>query len=141
MNDDLVYKVADAFQTDMFHVGADIRGLIPSHQFKVGQWVAKGDVTIVVDENTDNMCSAVARIYGNLWSYFIATAEGTWLLFFDGSKAKIHVGAEREFGLGNAKASLKKLKPSITRVFYMNSLFSEVPNLWEPMDLAIVDQI
>jgi hypothetical protein len=141
MNDDLIYKLADTFKTDMFHVGSDIRGLIPSHQFKIGEWVAKGDITIIVDENTKHLVSALARIYGNLWAYFMATQEGTWMLFFDGSVAKLHPGNEKSFGLGNARNSLKKLRPALTRVFHMAHTPHGESAKWEPMDLAVTDSL
>lgn len=142
MNDDLIYKVADAFKTDMFHVGSDVRGLIPGHEFKVGQWTCKSDVTIIFDENTDHMVSALGRILGNLWVYFMATKNGQWALFFDGSHVKLRVGSEKEFGLGNAKNSLKKLKPAITRVFQMVEPAAEgMGKHWEPMPLSITDSL
>ena len=140
MNDDLLFRLADTFKTDLYHVGSDVRGLIASHTFKIGEWISKGDITIVVDENSEKMVSALARIYGNLWTYCLITKEGTWLLFFDGSRVKLHVGAEREFGLGNAKNSLKKLKPALTRVFYMGAA-EAAHKMWEPMDLAITDSL
>lgn len=143
MNDALIYKLADAFQTDMFHVGSDVRGLATNHEFKIGPWLIKSDITIIVDENTENMVSALARVLGNLWGYFMATKEGTWMLFFDGSHVKLHPGAEHEFGLGNARNSLKKLKPAITQVFHMPSPVAGKPNIktWEPMDLSVTDTL
>ena len=141
MNDDLIYKVADAYRTDMFHVGSHVRGLITDHKFTVGDWNLKSDITIILDENTDNMVSAMARVLGNLWSYFIVTKSGQWMLFFDGSRVKLHVGAEAEFGLGNAKNSLKKLKPALTRVFHMAATEHGVVGSWEPMDLSITDSL
>lgn len=144
MNDDLIYKVADAFKTDMFHVGTQVRGLITDHKFKVGDWTLKSDITIVVDENTDKLVSAMARVLGNLWSYFIVTKQGQWLLFFDGSRVKLHIGAESEFGLGNAKNSLKKIKPALTRVFHMAAVppgGATSPIRWEPMDLSVTDSL
>jgi len=143
MNDDLIYKVADAYHTDLFHVGNQVRGLIQDHKFKVGDWNLKSDITIVLDENTDKLVSAMARIIGNLWSYFIVTKQGQWMIFFDGSRVKLHTGAEAEFGLGNAKNSLKKLKPALTRVFHMAAVPAggSTAIRWEPMDLSITDSL
>lgn len=143
MNEQLIYKLADAFQTDMCHVGNDVRGLIQGHVFSLGPWVVKSDITIIVDENSPTMVSALVRVLGNLWGYFMATSEGTWLLFFDGSRVKLHVGAEHEFGLGSANTSLKKLKPAITRVFHMASppLGKANQNTWEPMPLSVTDDL
>jgi len=143
VNDALIYKVADAYKTDLFHVGSQVRGLITDHQFRVGDWNLKSDITIIIDENTEKMVSAMARVLGNLWSYFIVTKSGQWMLFFDGSRVKLHPGAEAEFGLGNAKNSLKKLKPALTRVFYMAASPEDgtSTSLWEPMDLSITDSL
>lgn len=135
MNDALIYKVADTFKTDLFLTNKTIRGLVQDRIFDVhGLWKVKSDMTIIVDENSDKLATAFVRILGNLWGYLVVTEDSSFLLFFDGSRAKIHVGAEKEFGLGNAQVSLKKLKPSISRAFMKMTGPKGTP--WEPVDLA-----
>jgi hypothetical protein len=136
MNDSLIYRVADTFKTDMFLVKKDVRGLVTGHQFVVaGSWKVNTDITIIVDENSDKLVSAMARIVGNLWAYLVVVEEASWVLFFDGSRVKLRAGAEREFGLGNAQTTLKKLKPCITRAF-TRPAGAKSQGLWKPIDIA-----
>lgn len=119
MNEQLIYRLADVLKTDMFQVGKDIRGLVTDHVIDVaGIWQVKTDVTVIVDENTDKLLTAMVRVVGDLWGYFMATDDDTWMLFFDGGSVKLHVGSEKEFGLGSAKASISKIKNSLTAAYH-----------------------
>jgi hypothetical protein len=142
MNDDLIYRVADTFKTDLFLVGKEVRGLLQDHQFKVhGLWTLKSDITVVLDENGSKLVSAMAKVLGNLWVYTVVTSDSTWALFFDAQHVKLRVGAEKDFGLGNAQVTLKKLKPHITRVFCKQTGKPDgrTSQGWEPVELAAMD--
>lgn len=128
----LLYKIADTFKTDLFLVGKDIRGLVADHQLDVaGAWQLKTDVTVIVDESTEKLVSALTRMVDGLWAYAVSTTDGIWLLFFDGDRVKLKPGKEKELGLGSAKATLSKIKSSVTRAFFRKSGSGAV---WEPVD-------
>lgn len=136
MNENLIYRVADTFQTDLFQMGKQIRGVVPEHKFHIARnWTLKSDITLVVDENTEKMVTAFARILGNLWAYLVVINSDSWILFFDGSRVKIRQGAEKEFGLGSSKATLERIKPSVSRVFHRHQDLGSGAR-WEPINLA-----
>lgn len=136
MSDDLVFRVADIMRTDLFLVGKSIRGRILGHKFKIGDWETSSDITIIIDENSPSLTSALVRLLGNLWAYIIVTESDNFMLFFDGSHLHLKPGAEAEIGLGNASVTLKKIKNSITRVFHRGSGLSVS---WEPQSLEALN--
>lgn len=137
--DSMIYRVADTMNTDLFKVDSQIRGLIESHVFNVHDlWGVKSDITICLDEHNGKLATAFFKVLGSLWGYLVVTNEAAWVLFFDGSRAKIRAGAEKEFGLGNAQATLKKLRPSVTRAFSKARSHNGAPSFWEP---AVVEEI
>lgn len=139
VNEQLIYKLADTLQTDLFEVNGDIRGLVRSYQVEIeGLWKTKSDIVICVDENTDKMLSAFIRVVGNLWAYFMATEEGCWMLFFSGAEAKISVGAEGRFGTKKAHEAVLKLKPFFKRAFFRTSDKAIKDRPWTALNLATV---
>ena len=139
MNDQLIYKIADCFQTDLYLVDKQIRGVVQGHTMNLGDiWAVRTDVTICVDENTDKLVTAFVRVCGNLWGYMMSTEKGVWMIFFDNDHVKLRVGGEKEFGLGNAKSTIGKLKNAMTRAFFC-SHNRDAKFKWEPVDLTTVN--
>jgi hypothetical protein len=135
MKDPLVYVIADLFQVNLHKLpDKSIRGARDLQLPIATMWEVSAPATVVVDENTDKLCTAFARIYGNLWCYAMATSDAVSVLFFDGTRVKIRVGAEKEFGLGSAAATMKRLQPHITRAFSC-SVKHGAPAEWTPLDL------
>lgn len=128
MNDQLLFRLADTFGVTLHKKGEAIRGFA-TREFDVGgTWLIKSDVTVCVDESSKKLVTAFARIANSLWMYAVITEQGSWLLPFDGQRAKIRVGAEKEFGTGDGMKTLKKLKHAIV------GAFSFTNNTWTPTD-------
>jgi hypothetical protein len=138
MKDPLVYTIADLFQVNLHKLPDNsIRGARDTTLPIAGMWEVNAPVTVVVDENTKNLCTAFARVYGNLWCYAMATAETVSILFFDGTRVKIRAGAEKEFGLGSAAATMARLHPHITRAFSCSVKHGDQA-VWSPLEIPKV---
>lgn len=137
MKDPLIYMLADTFQCNLHSLpDGTIRGDTRISIDLAGVWQVTAPLTMVVDANIEHLATAFVRVYGHLWAYTLATLEGVTLMFFDASRVKIRAGAEKEFGLGNAPASVAKLKPHVTHTFFCKYAHGEAA-VWAPITMPV----
>lgn len=128
--DQNLYDLADTMQIDLYEIAGVIRGFKSRTWDLGGLWTLKGDVTVVVEHKSQILLTAFVRVRKHLWFYYVGTDTHQWLLAFDGDRAKIKVGAEKEFSpSGKPEDTLKKLSPSITRAFVYDN------DKWKPEDV------
>lgn len=113
-----VFLLADTVGMDLHDMNGVIRGMKPKF-FSVGGLLrVQSDVVVTVDQRSKEVVTAFMRIRHHLWAYFIITAQSQFVLFFDGNRAKIRVGGEREFGRRQGSETLKLIKPAVTKAFH-----------------------
>lgn len=111
----LVYLLADLLNQNIYLTAQGEYRALMDYEFDVGGlWKVKSSITLCVDEKSEKLVTAFIKLRKSLWAYAVVNETGKWLLFFDNDRAKIRVGAEREFGHGNGMGTLKRLKPAIT---------------------------
>jgi len=132
MKNELMFKLADTMNMHLYEVDGKVRGFEAKHADVGGAWNLSHHVTLIVDEQGDNLVTAFVRIMKHLWSYVVVTEAGIWAIMFDGDSAKIRVGSEHEFGLGSASASLKKIRGSATQAFSMEN------GIWIQVDAKVL---
>lgn len=121
MNDKLMFKLADITGIDLFYKDNVIRGY-EERSFGIGSlWRVKTDVTVTVDECNEKLVTAFSRIRKNLWAYFVVTHACQWVLFFDGSLAKMKVGAEHDHGKGDGNRTLARIKDAVTIAYVIEN--------------------
>lgn len=113
----LVFQLADALQMDLYQQGASLRGAQDVRVVLDG-YEAHLPVTACSDHISKTAASLFVHVKCDYWLYMISSAAGVWAFPFDGSKVKIRVGAEKEFGLGDPKGTLAALKPALAAVAY-----------------------
>ena len=126
----LLFKTADILQMTLFEIETQVRGFV-TRTFSVGGlWNLKSDVTVAVDEHSSKLVTAHMRVRKNLWAYVVVSSGGQWLLFYDGDRVKIKVGAESALGTGDGARTLAKLKPAINAAY----VYSDAG--WTPANVA-----
>lgn len=123
----LLYDLADVTQTPIYESNKAIRGF-SEQVWNLGDlWKLKFDLTVCVDHRSEVLVTAFVHVRKNLWFYYVGTEGQQWMLAFDGDRAKIRVGGEKEFSTGKPEETLKRLKPAITRAFVCDA-----KGLWKP---------
>lgn len=135
--DHLLHNLADTFHTDLFLVDGKVRGLVQDHPLNIGGiWNIKSDMTIYVDERGPKRVAALVRVMDHLWAMYIGTKNSTNLFFFDSDKAKIRVGAEKDFAMGKGEATFLKLRSAITSSFSRSADGRSEDRVWQPLVLT-----
>lgn len=116
----MIFQMGDLLGTDLYEVDGVIRGLsnkVPS--LKGFGWPVPlpSEMICMVEEVNETIIGAVARIRKNLWLYALITEHYQGLLFFDGARATIRVGQEKEFLTGNVEQTITKLVPFVVAQF------------------------
>lgn len=132
-SDQLVFKLSDAIGMDLYQYGTVFKGAADM-EIRIGSFTGKMSVVVHSDQVTSLRISAFVRIKGDYWMYLISADAGVWAFPFDGSKVKIRVGAEKDFGTGRINDTLKALKPALASNAYE---FNDSTGQWK--DLNVTD--
>lgn len=142
IKDTLIYPVADTLALNLHEVGGDkVRGA-GTRTLSVGGFKFDAELVVVSDLMETHQSSYFAKLYANLWAYFVvkevAEEVQTWMMFFNSKVVGIHVKDLSQFGGISIEDTILKLKPAIKAVYEFDAklaVWKKVTNVFDLDDV------